>query len=1028
MKLSAKLTRAVSGILAAIMAVCCVPAAAAAEKNALTNEYAEQFRDCPEYDVDKYTNPYWSGEIVYNEAVFPLENRNGTMSDISLMYKAAKIVSVRNSFLDTLYVEGVDYELTADGKLKILSGGDIETIPYNKVYGNSSEGWYHNEGLNGQIIGWGEIPFYHNSQISVTYIPDGDWDGFVPQPKGDLLPKTMERLTGGGNLNIVYLGDSIMWGANSSGLRGWAPYADIWCDMTTLRLQNLYPDANITYTNSNEGGQKADWAANNLDTLLLQYNPDLAVIEFGANDGMEGVSASEFLNNIRTCVNRIKAQRPDCEIILISPYICHPERFPIERFRSFAEGLYQFEGEGVAVADVTALYDSILETKIYLDTTGNNMCHPNDFAARMFAQAVTETLTPSDEAGISAYKTKLSEKLSAIVSERTYDYTMQGKADALLEKGLSDITGAATVTAAYFKYNNAAALIDTVPQSHEMQLYGIDYEKLIFNSSVKTGVITREVSLDARFDGIERSLKLTADGGTNPYIAIDYSHAASPIMAEDYKYAIVTYRTAANVSASSTYAELYYMMEGSDRFQSASRVRFDTAADGKYHSVIIDLSAKADWKGALKQLRFDPFSAAARDDVMYLESIVMCRTAEEAKAAAALRSERAGTFSGIYAGGAYDAGSSAAGFTTVGSGSVLLGDANGDDKLNSSDILLIKRAVAGLITIDAARCDINSDGRTNAGDILMIKRIIAGLAAPVYGGGAVVDIAPTADGMKITLASGNSAAVRISAPAIPGAGQSYEYMVIATTGSGCSGAVPVSITTADGGTLTSGTLISDELSTSVIRTGAEVRSVEIAFPEDAKAGDSITVAALYLCADRESADIAEDLTSGARYETPDWVEVRFDNADKAALLSDLNNTTVAFDSGEKAVKLSVSKGNIDPRALLDVSALGISADEYKYIVYTYKVNSASGNEGEIFLCAGDVKVPTAGCSIMFPLTKSGAYVSQVLDLSSLSYWKGNVHSVRLDYFASASLGNSVFVDSVTFCRTLEEAQKYIESK
>ena len=839
----------------------------------------------------------------------------------------------------------------------------------------------------------------------------------------------MERLTGGGDLNIVYLGDSIMWGANSSGLRGWAPYADIWCDMTTKRLNNLYPDANITYTNSNQGGSKADWAVENLDTLLLQYNPDLAVIEFGANDGMEGVPASEFLNNIKNCVNRIKAQRPSCEIILVTPYICHPERFPIERFRSFAEGLYQFEGEGVAVADVTSFYQSILENKIYLDTTGNNMCHPNDFAARMFAQAVTETLTPSGAEEIAAYKAKLAGKLSSVVGERIYDYTMQAKADALLENGLADIAEAATVTSAYFKYNNAAALIDTVPQAHEMQLYGIDYENLIFNSGYKREIVVKESSLKTRFDGTERALKLIADGGSNPYVAIDYSYASTPIKAEDYRYAVVTYRTAENLSTTSKYGELYYMMEGSDHFQSSDKVRFDTVSDGKYHSAVVDLGTKAGWKGALKQLRFDPFSTAARDDAMYLESIVMCRTVEEAETAAALRNERAGAFSGVFAGGAYDENSSSAGFTATGSGSVLLGDANGDGKLTAVDISSVKRAVVGLMTIDVPRCDLNSDGKVNAGDILMLKRIIAGFAAPIYGGGAEVTMTPSADGMKVTLVSGTRATVKIDASAIPGSSQAYEYAVISTIGGGCAGAAEVKITTTDGKVITGGTFISDgSCYAAMIPTGAQVRSVEIAFPAGAKPGDSVTVAALYLCADRESADIAAELATGVKYEAPAWAEIRFDSADKVSMLSDLNNTTVTFDSGEKAIKLSVSSENIDPRALLDVSHLGISADEYKYIVYTYKIKSASGTEGEMFLCAGNVKVPTAGYSVMFPLTKNGTYVSQVLDLSSLSYWKGDIHSVRLDYFASASLGNYAFVDSVTFCRTAEEAQEYIESK
>jgi hypothetical protein len=112
--------------------------------------------------------------------------------------------------------------------------------------------------------------------------------------------------------------------------------------------------------------------------------------------------------------------------------------------------------------------------------------------------------------------------------------------------------------------------------------------------------------------------------------------------------------------------------------------------------------------------------------------------------------------------------------------------------------------------------------------------------------------------------------------------------------------------------------------------------------------------------------------------------------------------------------------------MLDLSDYGISADDYKYIVYTYKVNSCSGTDGEIFLCAGSVSVPTAGYSVVFPLEKTGKYVSRVLDLTSLSYWSGDIHSVRLDYFATASLGNSVYIDSVTFCRTAEDAARYIE--
>lgn len=60
----------------------------------------------------------------------------------------------------------------------------------------------------------------------------------------------------------------------------------------------------------------------------------------------------------------------------------------------------------------------------------------------------------------------------------------------------------------------------------------------------------------------------------------------------------------------------------------------------------------------------------------------------------------------------------------------MMGDVNGDGKVNSTDIALLKRAVSGAIVLDDNAkfvSDINGDSRINAGDILMIKRHIAGL-------------------------------------------------------------------------------------------------------------------------------------------------------------------------------------------------------------------------------------------------------------------------------------------------------------
>ena len=47
---------------------------------------------------------------------------------------------------------------------------------------------------------------------------------------------------------------------------------------------------------------------------------------------------------------------------------------------------------GVALADVTAVWEVMLKNKHDLDLTGNGLKHPNDFGHRLYAQAILSVL------------------------------------------------------------------------------------------------------------------------------------------------------------------------------------------------------------------------------------------------------------------------------------------------------------------------------------------------------------------------------------------------------------------------------------------------------------------------------------------------------------------------------------------------------------------------------------------------------------------------------------------------------------
>ncbi len=52
----------------------------------------------------------------------------------------------------------------------------------------------------------------------------------------------------------------------------------------------------------------------------------------------------------------------------------------------------ELQTEGVAVANVTAVHESLLTRKRYADMTGNNINHPNDYMARVYAQTLLTTV------------------------------------------------------------------------------------------------------------------------------------------------------------------------------------------------------------------------------------------------------------------------------------------------------------------------------------------------------------------------------------------------------------------------------------------------------------------------------------------------------------------------------------------------------------------------------------------------------------------------------------------------------------
>jgi lysophospholipase L1-like esterase len=162
--------------------------------------------------------------------------------------------------------------------------------------------------------------------------------------------------------------------------------------MIQKKLQNIY-EATVGVRNVAVGG----WATvNGLDAFnerVLAEQADLMVLAYGMND--RGTPLDKYKEMIADMVCRFKKFNPDGEVVLVAPMLPNVETDWLKNQPLFAEKLYELEKEYsfVSVADMTQIHWGILSTgKRYRDMTGNNINHPNDFIARVYAQVILKTL------------------------------------------------------------------------------------------------------------------------------------------------------------------------------------------------------------------------------------------------------------------------------------------------------------------------------------------------------------------------------------------------------------------------------------------------------------------------------------------------------------------------------------------------------------------------------------------------------------------------------------------------------------
>lgn len=338
-------------------------------------------------DLKKYSKPFWKADTIVDETAQVIKEND--LLTGKLLFKAKAILSVKAANFSKVFVRGKDWDFK-DGRLMINSRS---TIPFIKkedlVFKTYKPGFSMAGKVAGTYVLFTEKPFFSGLQIAVTYIKakEEKWPGPVSSFASNALPNTIAKLKSKQNVKVVFYGNSIEAGYNTSNLMNTAPYMPTWPELIIYNLRRHY-GPHITFSNQAIAGKLASWGSEQVSAKVIPQKPDLVIIGFGMNDGSANIPVDKFRADIDGIIKAVTVQNPNAEFILIAPMLPNPDAIQSGIQSSYKVELDKLTRKGVVVADMTGVHAELLKHKIYQDMTGNNVNHPNDYLARWYTQVI----------------------------------------------------------------------------------------------------------------------------------------------------------------------------------------------------------------------------------------------------------------------------------------------------------------------------------------------------------------------------------------------------------------------------------------------------------------------------------------------------------------------------------------------------------------------------------------------------------------------------------------------------------------
>lgn len=146
-------------------------------------------------------------------------------------------------------------------------------------------------------------------------------------------------------------------------------------------------------------------------------------------------------------------------------------------------------------------------------------------------------------------------------------------------------------------------------------------QELVFSDHAASLKLKPTSNTTVGFSEEQKAAMLTIAAASDPHVSIDYTQSNPTLKAGDYNKIVITYMIPTTNKYSNYNAELFLCTGSVMNAEGSKSVRQQLVADGKYHTVEINVSGLNFWSGNVNAIRFDYFDACTEGDVIYVKSI-----------------------------------------------------------------------------------------------------------------------------------------------------------------------------------------------------------------------------------------------------------------------------------------------------------------------------------------------------------------------------------------------------------------------